>query len=152
MIPDLHALSFIMRWLHVAGMTFMVGGAGLLTLTAINTTIDARTLVKFATAYEALFWIVLGVQVISGVGNMGAFGAALPLPATAWGAQFLVKLGIVLILILLSLVRSMFVLVAGNIETAGTVAAFPRMALTVYGGTVLTLLVILWLAVGLAHG
>lgn len=149
---DTHALSFVMRWLHVAAMTFMVGGAGLLVVSARRVTEDGGALLRLATVYEAVFWIVLGVQVISGIGNLGAFGTGLPLPQTVWGGQFIVKLGRVLILMLFSLLRTMLVLMVGNQEPLPGAAALSRVTVSAYGGTLLVLLMVLVLAEGLAHG
>ncbi|MGE5262501.1 MAG: hypothetical protein ACM3S0_03900, partial [Acidobacteriota bacterium] len=49
-------------------------------------------LVVAAQRYELLFWFAIGVQVITGIGNLGSFGAGLPPPDSAWGLKLTIKL------------------------------------------------------------
>ena len=150
---DLHLL---IRYLHIVAMALMLGGALLLWWLSVRVSAtdgDARQqLMLFgAHRYELLFWLALGVIVMTGVGNLGAFGATLPGPQSAWGAKFIAKIGLVLVFILLSLMRTLFVARLGAAPTG----ALPASAVGfqyVYGGTTLFMLAILFLAVSLAHG
>ena len=151
---DAHALSFVIRWVHVVAMTLMLGGAGLMALFAarVGWGEQERAGLKFALEYEKWFWLALGLQVISGVGNLGAFGANLPTSDTEWGRSFLWKLGIVLIFVLVSMVRTMFIVLFDNADGVALRAGLARVLSVTYAGTALILLGALWLAVALAHG
>jgi hypothetical protein len=149
---DLH---FLIRYLHITAMALMLGGALLLWwLCAVAPAADEETqqrlMLSGAQRYELIFWLALGVIAMTGVGNLGAFGAALPGPQSVWGAKFIVKIGLVLLFILASLVRT---LVVSRIVVASS-AALPSLAVFqfAYGGTTLGVLAILLLAVSLAHG
>jgi uncharacterized membrane protein len=153
MALDLHLL---VRYVHVAAMALMLGGALLLwglSVRAPTAEPDAqRRLLRFgAQRYELLFWLALGVIVMTGVGNLGAFGAALPNVGTAWGTKFILKLGLVLLLVLLSLARMLFVARLGAAQPEGSPAA-ATLCRNLYGGTTMFVLAILFLAVALAHG
>jgi uncharacterized membrane protein len=150
---DLHLL---IRYVHVAAMALMLGGPLLLWWLAgraIDTEADTheRLLLLGAQRYEWLFWFALGVSVMTGVGNLGTFGLALPGPASAWGMKFSAKIGLVLLFILLSLVRTLLI-TSTNTEPAKAPRSRRAMVRNVYGGTAVSVLVILFLAVSLAHG
>lgn len=150
---DLHLL---IRYLHIVAMALMLGGALLLwrlSVSAPATDGDAqqRLMLFGARRYEFLFWLALGVIVMTGVGNLGALGAALPGPQSTWGTKFIAKVGFVLVFILFSLMRTLWVARLG----AATPGAFPTHSAAfqyAYGGTTLFVLAILFLAVSLAHG
>lgn len=109
---DPHLLSFWIRCIHVVSMAFLLGGAlylwaaasGKLPLDEHN-----RLLLYLSHRYELFFWLAIGVQVITGIGNIGSFGTGLPGPASPWGIKLILKLSAVLIFILLSLPRSIFI-------------------------------------------
>jgi hypothetical protein len=108
---------------------------------------DARTVVAVAERYEWIFWAAIGVQVMTGVGNLGAFGDALPPSESAWGTKLIVKLVAVLALAILSVPRTMAVVALAGDKT-------PRADLlpALYGGTTAIVVGIAGLAVWLAHG
>src|SRR6476646_7796682 len=98
---DLHLL---IRYLHIVAMALMLRGALLLwrlSVSAPATDGDAqqRLMLVGARRYEFLFWLALGVIVMTGVGNLGALGAALPGPQSTWGTKFIAKVGFVLVFI-----------------------------------------------------
>lgn len=151
---DSHALSFVIRWVHVVSTTLLLGGAGLIALLAARGSVkqDGRAWLKFAEGYEGWFWLALGIQVLTGVGNLGAFGAALPTSDTAWGTRMMLKLGAVLIFVLFSLLRTTLIVLFDNAEGIALRAPLSRFVTVAYASTALILVAVLWLAMALAHG
>jgi hypothetical protein len=84
---------------------------------------------------------------MTGVGNLGAFGDALPAAGSAWGTKLVVKLLAVLALAVLSVPRTLVVAV---MATEGR--PLPRVLPALYAGTTAYIVGILGLAVWLAHG
>ena len=151
---DPHALSLLVRWVHVASMAFLLGGALLLCGLslrggALPAAERARLLVFVAGRYEFYFWLALGLIVITGIGNLGALGLALPGPGTVWGARFVVKLALVLLFVPLSLVRTLLIAGLDSPHRAFDPAGMLR---NIYGGTAAYAIAILFMAVSLAHG
>jgi len=150
---DPHALHLAIRWLHVAAMATAFGGA--LTVFALF----ARTrngalgsaLVEVALRYEFMFWLAAGVLAMTGIGNLAAFGTGLPLSRTDWGVTFVLKLGFVLALIVLSLPRTLAIARVSRSSRPLTAALQSRLR-SMYGGTGAAFAVALGLAVWLAHG
>lgn len=141
-------LSLIVRWAHVAGMAAILGGALLVVwLTARRSRIDDRVVVHVAERYEWIFWGAIGLQVMTGVGNLGAFGDALPAPGSAWATKLTVKLLAVLAFAVLSVPRTF---VVATMAAEGR--ALPRLLPALYGATTAYVVLILGLAVWLAHG
>ena len=158
---DHHFLSFLIRWAHVGSMAFLLGGAILVWgLSSKSDALDQgghnRLLIFAAEKYEMFFWVAMGIQVITGIGNLGAFGAALPDASTAWGVKLTIKLLAVLIFFVLSLLRTfLFTRLSACLSAAGNgTISMPlsKIFQGFYGGTVLALAAILILAVYLAHG
>jgi hypothetical protein len=144
----LHPLSLIVRWAHVAGMAAILGGALLVWWLALRRDrIDDKSLIGIAERYEWIFWGAIGLQVMTGVGNLGAFGAGLPAPDSGWGAKLTVKLLAVLALGVLSVPRTLAI---ATLSASGQPA--PKALSRLYGGTIAVVLGILGLAVWLAHG
>ncbi len=109
---DPHLLSFWIRCIHVVSMAFLLGGALYLwAATSGKLALDEhnRLLLYLSRRYELFFWLAIGVQVITGIGNIGSFGTGLPGPASPWGIKLVLKLSAVLVFILLSLPRSIFI-------------------------------------------
>ena len=147
-MPALHALSLFVRWAHVAGMAAILGGALLIWWMGVRRNRpDAGVVLDVAERYEWIFWAAIGLQVMTGVGNLGAFGRALPPPESAWGTKLIVKLVAVLALALLSVPRTLAV-----VAMAGTKRPRPGLLSTFYGGTTAVMVAIAGLAVWLAHG
>ena len=149
---DHQLLSVVVRWLHVGAMACAFGGA--LLLWALNTrirfwdTLDAPTRLSIAEAYEFLFWGAAGILVMTGVGNLGALGQSLPNPDSAWGNKLMLKLAFVLLLILFSLARTLFI---ARLR-ASEMFARSRILQLAYATTALGLMLVLFVAVSLAHG
>jgi len=148
-------ISLLVRWLHVAAMALALGGALLLWWfgwrpRASEPAAHGRLLLALAPRYEALFWLAVGLLVMTGVGNLGAFGVGLPAPASAWGQRLGLKLLGVLALLLFSLVRTVVIV---RLVTAGEVALARAAALApvLYAVTAVGLGGITLLAVFLAH-
>jgi putative copper export protein len=144
---------FAVRYVHVASAALLVGGAGTICgLSASTAAIADSTAVRVAALlYEQVFWLVIGVSVATGISNLGLKGEGLLGPDTAWGTALLLKLAAVLFLLILSLVRSDFIIRGSAAATAG--ARRERIVIAaLYGLTLLLLLGILWDGLGLAHG
>ncbi len=147
-------LSLLIRWVHVAAMALMLGGAILLWRLSVQSkrleqTEHNRLVLFAAERYELLFWLAIGLIVMTGVGNLGAFGSALPERNTEWGQKFVIKLGLVLVFILLSLVRTLLV---ARLGVTSNVVSLSGIFQSLYAGTTLFAITILFLAVALAHG
>jgi uncharacterized membrane protein len=149
----LEPLSLFVRWAHVVGMAAILGGALLvwwLTARPLSTGADGDARLEIAQRYEWIFWAAIGVQAMTGVGNLGAFGQSLPAPTTAWGFRLTVKLVVVLALALLSLPRTLAVAVLIDRPAAGS--GREQLVPSLYAATVMLVLVVVVLAVWLAHG
>ncbi|MEA2662197.1 MAG: hypothetical protein QOH08_1769 [Chloroflexota bacterium] len=142
---DHQQAALAIRYVHVAAMATVFGGAFLVTWIAWRGPADR--IADIAIRYEQLFWGAAGVLVMTGVGNLGALGPALPAPGSAWGATFLTKLLVVALLVAISLPRSLAV-----IDLAGGARPARRALRTIYGVTTGALAVVVALALQLAHG
>jgi hypothetical protein len=71
-------------------MAAILGGALLVWwLGARRHRADAGLVLDVAERYEWIFWAAIGLQVMTGVGNLGAFGEALPASASGWGMKLI---------------------------------------------------------------
>lgn len=140
---DFHLL---VRTVHVVAATLVVGGTWGMAA-AFRAPLDPRTRGAFALRFEWLFWGAFGVIVATGVGNAGAFGASLSPADTRWGAAFTYKLGAVVLLGALSMVRTLVVARRLEAEPAST-ALLPRL----YAWSAALGTVVVVLAEVLAHG
>jgi uncharacterized membrane protein len=148
MVPAVHALSLFVRWAHVAGMAAILGGALLVWWLGVQRNrANAGVVVEVAERYEWIFWAAIGLQVMTGVGNLGAFGEGLAPPASSWGTKLIVKLVAVLALAVLSVPRTLAV-----VAMAGDRRPHPGLLSALYGGTAAIVIGIAGLAVWLAHG
>lgn len=86
-------------------------------------------MIATAVRYEQVFWAAAGVLVMTGIGNLGAFGASLLDPSTSWGTTLIAKLWLVAALILVSLPRSLAVVLLSS--QAGTAPVDLRPVYTV---------------------
>jgi uncharacterized membrane protein len=161
-VPAGLGLVLAVRWLHVAAMAIVLGGACLISYAALATHASPSTsgaaagggaFQPTAVAYERLFWAAIGILAASGVGNAAAFGASLPTAQTGWGFTFTVKLCAVLGLLALSLVRT---LVVSALSASTDSSTHPRRDQRVLGGAYLATAsaaaIVLALANRLAHG
>jgi uncharacterized membrane protein len=138
------------RWLHVVAMAVALGGGALAwgvsrTAGASVDAADADAALTVATAYEVAFWGALGVLVMTGVGNLGALAPAIP--RGQWGAAFVAKLGLLLVVLVASAVRTAAVLTARNAAAPATTTLERGYALTT-----VTLGGLVALAAVMAHG
>ncbi len=149
----LEPLGLFVRWAHVVGMAAILGEALLVWwLTARPSRADAGsdTRLEIAQRYEWIFWAAIGVQAMTGVGNLAAFGQSLPASTTGWGVRLTVKLVVVLALALASLPRTLVVVVLMNRPAAESGGS--QVVPSLYAATVMLVLVVVALAVWLAHG
>ena len=148
-----YQLWFAVRYVHVASVTVLTGGAFMLcALSTSRASGSLNSVLDAATLYEWVFWSGVGVTVATGISNLGLKGEGLLGPTTNWGTALSVKLGVVLLLLALSVVRTDFVIrlnAAGRTEPAGRVSSILSI---LYGVTVVVLLGPLWMGLGLAHG
>lgn len=126
-MPVAMAAAFAIHLVHVLAMAVVVGGA------------LAGAMSHGSRRLEATLWAALGALVVTGVGNVGAYGTGLPGTGTRWGALLLAKLLFVVAVLALSLRRSMLV-------WAG------RPAVVGYGTTAALAVIIASIGVWLAHG
>jgi hypothetical protein len=149
-----YQLWFAVRYIHVASVALLTGGAATLCALCVRPRGEMETAgaVLAATAYEWMFWSLVGITVVTGVSNLGLKGDGLMAPETLWGRALTIKLTAAMVLLALSLVRTDFVIrcsTAAGIGGSGRI----RMVLgSLYGLTVTILLGALWLGLGLAHG
>ncbi|MDQ6858355.1 MAG: hypothetical protein M3Z65_05105 [Chloroflexota bacterium] len=141
---DHQQLALAVRYVHIAAMAAAFGGALLVTWLAWR--LPADRIADVALRYEQLFWLALGALVMTGVGNLGALGPALPAPGTGWGRTFIAKLVLIALLVIVSLPRSLAVL------RAATVTAARARLRSIYTTTTGLLAAIVALALMLAHG
>lgn len=103
--------------------------------------------IETAVRYEQVFWAAAGVLVMTGIGNLGAFGVSLLEPSTAWGTTLVAKLWLVAALIVVSLPRSLVVALLAS--QAGRTSVDLR---AVYTITTAMFAAIVALAIVLANG
>jgi uncharacterized membrane protein SirB2 len=92
-------------------MAVAFGGAFLVAWLSWRTKDDV---IETAVRYEQIFWATAGVLVMTGIGNLGAFGVSLLEPSTSWGTTLIVKLWLVAALIVVSLPRSLALLLLAS--------------------------------------
>lgn len=138
-----------MRAVHLLAIGVLLGGAVLLAGLARGR-VAPRTLLACAGPFEPWAWAALGIIVITGIGNAGALGPGLPKPETPWGDRFLLKLGLVSVLLLVSTGRTLLVALAAAAPEPppGTLRAIGR----AYTATAVLMVGIAALGVLLAHG
>ena len=136
------ALHLFVRSVHVVGMIVLVAGPAGVWYALRTSGPTAAALVRV----ERVLWIVTGVMVVTGVGNLGALGA--PDPATRWGTVLTVKLLVVSLVVAGSMVRTFAVL-----RAARSPGRPPRDRLRrSYAATTAAFLLVVGLAEVLAHG
>jgi hypothetical protein len=149
---ELYQLWFAVRYVHVVSVALLAGGALIVAALWIAPDVLAfDAAFAAASAYEWTFWSVAGITAATGISNLGLKGEGLLGPATGWGAALSIKLGAVLALLALSLVRSDTVIRARRLGRRS--GRRLRIVLgAAYSLTVVMFLVALWLGLGLAHG
>jgi uncharacterized membrane protein len=155
-ILGVHPLGFFTRLVHVTAMAFLLGGS--LLLWKLSAQSRARgsggndhSLLDAAGSYEWFFWLAIGLSLLTGIGNLGTFGASLPGTDTMWGLKLALKLAFVLTFLPLSLLRTLLVIRLRPGAGSPELTTVPRLFQLFYTGTAIYLTVILLLAVSLAH-
>jgi putative copper export protein len=146
-----HLVSVLVRWAHVAAMASVLGGAILLWGLTLRRRdrVAPEVVAQLARTYEWIFWAAMGLLVMTGVGNLGAFGDQLPRPQTRWGETLTLKLVAVLALVVASVPRTLLVAAMAG----GRPSVFRgKVPAAVYGLTTLALASVLGIATFLAHG
>jgi hypothetical protein len=149
-----YQLWFAVRYIHVASVALLTGGAVTLCALCVRPRGhgDTAAAILAAPVYEWMFWSIVGITVVTGVSNLGLKGDGLMAPATTWGRALTTKLTAALFLLALSLVRTDFVVRCGAAAVPGGSGRTRRVLGSLYGLTVVFLLGALWIGLGLAHG
>jgi hypothetical protein len=146
-------LWFVVRYLHVASVALLAGGATLLAAWClVPRAADADAALAAAPIYEWTFWFLLGFVAVTGVSNLGLKGEGLMGPGTSWGRALTTKLAAVLTLLAVSLLRSDFVIRCSAAPSAALSHRARVIAGWLYAATVAILLAAMWIGLGLAHG
>ncbi|MFC4449889.1 hypothetical protein [Halorussus aquaticus] len=161
------------RLLHVLGMALALGGATLTWWLFRRDAASDSAAVGVAAAYERGFWAAMGVLVMTGVGNLGSLAPFVPTAETRWGTAFTAKVLVVLLVLALSVVRTLVVAqcrrsaVGADSEPAteqsgrntemsgretGMAGRGTETLRLAYGATALSLALLVALAEVLAHG
>ncbi|MDX1748129.1 MAG: hypothetical protein R3324_19520 [Halobacteriales archaeon] len=142
-------LSLLVRWVHVLSMALLLGGAVSVWWMFRTAPTDALGLrIAAAAAYERLFWLGLGLLVATGVGNLGAMAPAIP-TSGPWAEMFVGKLGLVIVLVVLSLGRSLGL---NRVQSGSRSVRRVRPIRHAYAMTAILLVGIVAVAEVLAHG
>ena len=154
---DSASMSFIIRCVHVMAMALVVGGSVVLCAMCMGNRGGEElepggAVLRLATRYERIFWSVLAILVLTGVGNLGAFAGHLPTRETLWGRKLLIKLFCVLALMVVSCVRTSVIAHYGYIHGERLEGWARKMIGGAYAVTVLVAVAILTVALLLAHG
>jgi putative copper export protein len=144
-------MTFFIRFVHVGAASFLFGGAALIFVFVLLNRGDRASnsnasLMRLLTAYEWAFWLCAALLAITGIGNLAAFHSALPGPETDWGGTLLIKLSVVLVLLVLSGVRSSCLVLARRTPDLRQPALEG-----LYGATAVFVVAIAGLAISLAH-
>lgn len=148
-------MSFVVRSLHLLSVSFLLGGAVLILLVLLaygsRAREQGRLTLSIMQGYEWGFWGAAGLTVMTGIGNLGAFGDFLPDTSTAWGSTLVIKLSLVLGLLFLSALRSLSLLLVSSSGVEALSLQGLRLFRAMYGGTALYVAGVIALAVHLAH-
>lgn len=135
-VLPVQAAALAVRWIHFIALAAILGGA-------LAVALPDRPSLTLARRYEFLFWVAIGLVVVSGIGNVGRLAPNVPAFESRWGRLFALKLIAVVGLIAVSTVRSGIVARTGNdgdvdrrwyLLTAGWVAALAAIAVVMARG------------------
>jgi hypothetical protein len=145
---------FAVRYAHVASVALLAGGSFVVCALCASSreARDSGAALAAAALYEWAFWSIVGVTVATGVSNLGLKGPGLLGPSTSWGTALSLKLGGVLLLLALSVVRGDFVIRWRAATNEGASGRGRAVLGALYGLTLAVLLAALWIGLGLAHG
>ncbi len=149
-------MAFIVRLVHVGSASLLFGGALLifilLRLSKRKPGDSGWEVVQdLMRIYEWAAWVSLGLIVATGIGNLGHYGDTLPGPRTEWGRELTVKLGLVLVFIVVSAVRTLTVLIAAGEAVSKVPDRVAGTLRNLYGATAVFIAGIVGLAISLAH-
>ena len=149
-----YQLWFAVRYVHLCSVTLLAGGSFLICALCVSSGSDRESGAALVAAalYEWAFWMIVGVTVATGVSNLGLKGQGLLGPGTSWGTALSIKLGGVLLLLALSLVRSDFVIRWRAVPDERASGRGLVILGALHGVTLVVLLSALWIGLGLAHG
>lgn len=143
-------LWFASRYVHVAAIALVAGGAMLACLVCMWPAASGHAAAAVAVVYEWTFWTAAGLVALTGISNLGLKGDGLLDARTTWGAALTTKFALVLTMLALSFVRTEVVRRwHGSARDAPPTA---RALAVLYAGTAATILSIAWIGLGLAHG
>lgn len=145
-------MSFLIRWLHLASVSLLLGGTLFLILVlyaAHRRGVDHRHLFDLMQVYEWVSWAAIGLVVMTGVGNLGHFGEALPGPESEWGRELTLKLALVGVFLAFSALRSIGVALH-RLRPEPRVEVPPTLQ-GMYGATAVFVAGIMGVAIALAH-
>src|SRR4051794_21041340 len=94
-------LWFAVRYVHVAAVALLAGGATLLAVSCLvpRATVSVDAALSAVPIYEWTFWLLVGLVAVTGISNLGLKGEGLMGPATSWGGALTTKLAAVLTLL-----------------------------------------------------
>jgi putative copper export protein len=149
-------MAFVVRLVHVGSASLLFGGALLifilLRLSKRKPGEPGWSVVQdVMRIYEWAAWVSLGLIVATGIGNLGHYGDALPGPRTEWGRELTVKLGLVLVFLVVSAVRTLAVLMAAGDAIATVPSRVLNALRSLYGATAVIIAGIVAMAISLAH-
>lgn len=99
LVPLAGLSTALVRWIHFVALAAVLGGA-------LAVALPDGPSPALARRYEYVFWVAIGLVVVSGVGNVGTLAPAVPDAGSRWGRLFGIKLLGVVGLIVGSLVRT----------------------------------------------
>jgi hypothetical protein len=150
-----YQLWFAVRYVHVASVALLTGGAVMLCALCVGSrreTHGGSSIVVAAPIYEWMFWSLVGITVVTGVSNLGLKGDGLMAPETIWGRALTMKVTAALVLLALSLFRTDVVIRSSAAVGLGVSDRLRIVLGALYGLTVVILLGVVWIGLGLAHG
>ena len=107
------------------------------------------TLLDLMQAYEWASWAAIGLVIMTGVGNLGHLGDALPDPGSEWGRELTMKLGLVGVFLVFSAVRSLSVTLA-QLQPESRRGVPPALQ-GMYAATAVFVAAVVGVAIALAH-
>lgn len=89
----------MVRWTHFVAMGTVLGGA-------VVVAVSDRPPATLVRRYEYLFWVAIGLVVVTGIGNIGQFTPRVPEFGSRWSQLFTLKLFGILGLLVISIIRT----------------------------------------------
>lgn len=100
-------IYLIIRWIHVVAVALVLGAVVFeMLLWFFHNQKGGQIEVGIIQLNNMVLWIALGIVILTGASNLGAFGEAVPNPESIWGKLFIGKMIGVAIFLGLSFIRS----------------------------------------------